>query len=183
MALSSTVYVFDIRLADADRNIFETLSLRVARHPSESEAYLLTRVLAYCLEYTEGLTFSNGGLSDPDEPALAVRDLTGALQRWIEIGTPDAARLHKASKSAPRVVVYAHKDVEAWLARIAGERIHRADKIQVFAVDLEFLAALTIRLVRRMAFDLSVAEGTLYVSLGDETLTGAIVLRALGKST
>jgi hypothetical protein len=100
MALGATVYVFEIRLADADRNVYETLSLRVARHPSESEEYLLTRVLAYCLEFTEGIAFSSGGLSNPDEPALAIRDLTGALQSWIEIGAPEATRLHKASKAA-----------------------------------------------------------------------------------
>src|SRR5215510_8366199 len=108
MALGATIYVFDIRLANSDRNVYETLSIRVARHPSESEEYLLTRVLAYCFEYTEGIAFSSGGLSNPDEPALAVRDLTGALKSWIEIGAPEAARLHKASKASPRVAVYVH---------------------------------------------------------------------------
>jgi uncharacterized protein YaeQ len=57
MALSATIYNFDIQLADADRNVYESLALRVARHPSESSDYLFTRVLAYCLEHTEGLTF------------------------------------------------------------------------------------------------------------------------------
>src|ERR1700728_1424015 len=103
MALSATVYVITVRLADADRNVYETLTLRVAHHPSESADYLLTRVLAYCLEYGEGIAFSKG-LSDPEEPAIAVRDLTGALQTWIDIGTPAGDRLHKASKAARRVV-------------------------------------------------------------------------------
>ena len=66
-------------------------------------------MLAYCLEYAEGIVFSNG-ISDPDEPTIAVRDLTGAIKVWIEIGAPDAARVHKASKAAPRVAVYTHKD-------------------------------------------------------------------------
>ena len=117
MALSATVYVFTVRLADADRGVYETLNLRLARHPSETAEFLLTRLLADCLEYTEGIAWSKG-LSDPDEPAIAVRDLTGALQTWIDIGTPEAARLHKAAKSARRVVVYAHRDVARWLARI-----------------------------------------------------------------
>ena len=95
VALSSTIYTFDIDLNDADRRVYETLALRVARHPSESEPYLLTRVLAYALEYTEGIGFSRG-LSEPDEPAIFVRDLTGAIRVWIEIGTPDAERLHRA---------------------------------------------------------------------------------------
>lgn len=174
MALTSTIYVFDIRLSDGDRGVYETLSLRVARHPSESAEYLLTRVLAYCLEFTEGIAFSNGGLSEPEEPTLSVRDLTGALRAWIEIGTPDPARLHKASKAAGRAAVYSHKDVRAWLANLAGERIHRAESIPVYAVDRALLADLTARLDRRMAFDLAVAERTLYITLGEETLTGTL---------
>ena len=105
MALTATVFTFDVQLADVDRGVYEQLALKAACHPSETEEYLLARVLAYCLEYTEGIAFSKGGLSDPDEPAITVRDLTGALRAWIEIGAPDAARLHRASKAAPRVAV------------------------------------------------------------------------------
>ena len=91
MAIGSTVFNFDIDLADSDRGVYETLALRVARHPSESEDYLVARVLAYCHEYQDGIEFSRGGLSDPDEPPLAIRDLTGALRAWIDIGTPSGA--------------------------------------------------------------------------------------------
>jgi uncharacterized protein YaeQ len=174
MALGATIYVFDIQLADADRSVYETLSLRVARHPSESEEYLLTRVLAYCLEYAEGIAFSNGGLSAPDEPALAIRDLTGALQSWIEIGAPEAVRLHKASKAAPRVAVYAHKDIDALLAKLQGERIHRSERIEIFAMDRDLIAAFSAKLERRMELNLSVSERNLYLTLGDETLTGVV---------
>ena len=124
MALNATMHVFTVRLADSDRGVYETLTLRLARHPSESAEYLVTRLLAYCLEYTEGIAFSKG-LSEPDEPAISVRDLTGALQAWIEVGAPEAARLHKAAKAAPSVTVYPHRDVDKLLARLAGERIHR----------------------------------------------------------
>jgi uncharacterized protein YaeQ len=181
MALSATVYVFTVRLADADRAVYETLELRVARHPSESPEYLVTRVLAYCLEYGEGLEFSKGGLSDPDHPALAVRDLTGALQAWIEVGAPDAARLHKASKAAPRVTVYVHRDADAFLARLAGERIHRADALAIRVIDPTLLASLAARLDRRMDFDLAVSDGTLYLTLGDETLSGTVNERRIGE--
>ena len=125
MALSATVYVFTVRLANADRGVYETLNLRLAQHPSETAEYLITRLLAYCLELTEGIAFSNG-LSSPDEPAIAVRDLTGVLLTWVDIGSPEPARLHKASKAARRVAVYAHRNVETWLARLQGERIHKA---------------------------------------------------------
>jgi uncharacterized protein YaeQ len=175
MALSATIYVFTVRLADADRAVHETLTLRVAQHPSETPEYLLTRLLAYCLEYTGGIAFSRG-LSDPDEPAIAVRDLTGVLQTWIDIGAPEAARLHKASKAARRVVVYAHRDVDSWLARLAGERIHRGENLEIRVMDRELLAAMVARLERRMEFDLSVSDHTLYVSLGEETFIGTLAM-------
>lgn len=178
MALGATMYVFEVRLADADRAVNETLTIRVARHPSETAEYLLTRLLAYCLEYTEGIAFSKG-LSDPDEPAIAVRDLTGVLQSWIEIGAPDADRLHKAAKAAPNVAVYTHRGLDALLARLAGERIHRAAEIRLQAVDPELLASLVARLDRRMDLDLAVSDRTLYVSLGEETLTGVVEERRL----
>ncbi len=173
MALTATIHNFDIELADADRHVYESLALRVARHPSESEEYLVTRVLAYVLEFTEGIDFSRG-VSDPEEPALAVRDLTGAITTWIEIGTPDAARLHKASKAAPRVVVYTHKDPDQFLRRLAGEKIHRADELELYAIDRGLIAALTARVERRVAFSLSVTDRALYLSIGTDTLTGAV---------
>jgi uncharacterized protein YaeQ len=114
MALTATIYNFDIELADTDRRVYETLALRLARHPSESEEYLVARLLAYLLEFAEGIEFSRG-VSDPEEPTIAVRDLTGAIKTWIDIGTPDASRLHKASKVAGRVAVYTHKDPTQFL--------------------------------------------------------------------
>lgn len=179
VATGATVYNIDIDLADADWQVYESISLRVARHPSESAEYLLTRVLAYALEFTEGITFSTGGLSEPDEPALSVRDLTGALLAWIEIGTPDAARLHKASKAAPRVAVYTHKDVERLAGRLAGERIHRAENLELYAIEPALIASLVSRLDRRMTFALSVSERELFVSIGAETLTGRVTRRPI----
>jgi uncharacterized protein YaeQ len=70
VALTATIYTFEIDLADHDRGRFESLALRVAKHPSESEEYLWTRVLAYALEYEDGIEFSKGGISDPDDPAI-----------------------------------------------------------------------------------------------------------------
>src|SRR5690606_41532353 len=104
MALGATIHVFSVRLSHVDRGIYETLELRLARHPSESADFLVTRLLAYCLEHTEGIAFSKG-LSDPDEPAIVVRDLTGALRARIEVGGPEAPRLHKEATAEYRVAV------------------------------------------------------------------------------
>jgi uncharacterized protein YaeQ len=175
MALNATVYSFEINLSDLDRNVCQTLAFRVAQHPSETDAYLWTRVLAYCLEFREGLHFSKGGLSDPDAPALAVHDLTGKLLRWIEVGLPDPARLHRASKASPQVAVYAHKDVDLLLRRLSAETIHRAGEIQINAFDDSLLVTLCARLSRRMTFDLVITEGQLYISLGEDTISGSLV--------
>jgi len=174
VALTATLYNFDIELSDSDRSVYETLALRVARHPSESEEYLLTRLLAYTLEYTDGIVFSSG-LSEPDEPAVSVRDLTGRIQSWIDIGTPDAARLHKASKAAPRVAVYTHKNPGQLLKQLAGAGIHRAEELELYAIDRGLIAALAARLERRMAFSLSINEREIYLSIGTDTLTGAVL--------
>jgi len=179
VALTATIYTFEVQLADVDRGVYESLALRVARQPSETAEYLLTRVLAYCLEYAEGIAFSRG-LAEPDEPALAVRDLTGAVQTWIEIGSPDAARLHKASKAAPRVVVYTHKDAAQLVRQLAGERIHRAAALEIYGIDRALLAELVARLERRMVLDLAVTDRNLYVTVGGATLAGLVTPYALG---
>jgi uncharacterized protein YaeQ len=168
MALGATIYTFDIELADSDRAVYQTLNLRVAQHPSETPNHLLTRVLAYCLEFAEGIAFSKG-LSDPDDPAISVRDLTGALQVWVDIGLPEPERLHRASKAAPRVAVYTHKDPAQWAEKLVAAKIHRADKLEVFAIDREWLARFVGRLERRMQFSLARSEGEIYLTVGDTT--------------
>lgn len=178
MALSATIHQFNVQLSNVDRGVYESLELRVARHPSESEEFLCARVLAFCLEHREGLAFSKG-LAEPDLPALEVRDLTGTLQAWIEIGSPDASRLHRASKAAPRVAVYTHHDAERYWESLAGERIHRAESLELHGLDRALVAAMVAGLERRMAFDLSVSEGILYLTLGDQLLSGPVATHRL----
>jgi uncharacterized protein YaeQ len=173
MALTATIFNFDIDLSDNDRGVYETLALRIAQHPSESDEYLIARVLAYLLEYADGITFSRG-VSEPEEPAISVRDLTGSITTWIEIGTPDAARLHKASKSGARVVVYCHKEGAQWLKGLAAAGIHRADALELYAIDRGLIAELVARLDRRMAFSVSVNDRELYVSIGNDNITGPV---------
>jgi uncharacterized protein YaeQ len=173
MALTATIYNFDIDLADNDRGAYESLSLRVAQHPSESDEYLVARILAYLLEYTEGIEFSRG-VSDPDEPMIAIRDLTGAITSWIDIGTPDAARLHKASKATARVAVYCHKDPAQWLKQLLGATIHRAGALELYGIDRELINALVSRLDRRLSLSVSVTDRELYISLGNDNLIGHV---------
>jgi len=173
VALTATVYSFDVALSDVDRGLYEQLTFKAAQHPSESDEYFVARVLAYCLEYREGITFSRG-LSEPDEPAITVRDLTGAIQVWVEIGNPSADRLHKASKAAPRVVVYTHKDVGQLRRQLEGEKIHRREALEIRALDRELVAALAERLDKRMRWELSRTDGHLYVTVDGQTFDGAV---------
>lgn len=179
MALTATIYNLDIELADVDRNVYESLALRVACHPSESGEYLVARVLAYCLEYREGIAFGRG-ISEPDDPPIAVRDLTGSLLVWIEIGSPDAARLHKASKAAPRVAVYTHKEPRTLLRQLEGEKIHRADALEIYAFDRALIDGLVERLDRRTTLALSISDREIYATIGEETISGAVTRHALG---
>ncbi len=173
MALTATIYNFEVELADNDRSIYESLALRVAQHPSESPEYLIARVLAYLLEYREGIEFSRG-VSDPEEPTIFIRDLTGKLTTWIDIGTPDSARLHRASKAAARVVVYCHKEGTQWLKGLAAASIPRAGAVELYAIDRGFIADLVARLDRRMSFSVSITDRELYLSIGAANLTGTI---------
>ena len=173
MALTSTIYTFDIELSDIDRGVYETLALRVPRHPSESAEYFVTRLVAYCREYADGIAFSRG-LSDPDEPTLAVRDLTGAVTTWVEIGAPDAARLHKASKTGARVAVYTHKDPRQLVRNWSGTRIHRVEALEVYSLDASFVADLTRRLDRRVELGVTIADGTVLAALGAEAISGTL---------
>ncbi|MCX4245956.1 YaeQ family protein [Paraliomyxa miuraensis] len=164
MAQGSTVVGFEFQLSDVDRGIYQTLSFKVARHPSETAVYLVTRVLAYALEHAEGIELTPG-LASADEPALVIRDASGRLRAWIEVGTPDAARLHRASKAADRVAVYCHKDAEAWLRGLAGHDVHRSETIALHRIDRDFVDALADRLARRNAWSLSITERTLYLDI------------------
>jgi len=164
MALTATVYNLDVELADVDRGVYESLTLRVAREPSETAEYMLTRVLAYCLEYTEGIALT-GGVASGDEPAVVVRDLTGRLTAWIEVGMPDAARVHRGSKMAGRVAVYTHRDPGQLLAKWSGERIHNVKDIPVLAFDRGLIEATAARLERRSTLSLSITEREVYLEL------------------
>ena len=178
MAHGSVIHVFAIQLSNVDRGIYEALELRVARHPSETEEFLCARVLAYGLEARAGLAFSRG-LAEPDEPALSVRDLTGRIEAWIEIGAPGAARLHRASKAAPRVAVYTHNGAERYWESLAGSRIHDAEALELYAFDRALIAAMVERLTRRMAFELSVSDGVIYLTVGGELLSGPVTAHRL----
>jgi len=178
MALQATVYHLRIDLSDVDRGVYEALDLRVARHPSESMPFLLTRVIAYALLYEEGIAFGKG-LSATEEPALWIKDLQGVVRTWIEVGTPTADRLHKASKATPRVVVFTQHDPRLLVEAAASRAIHKAEQIEVYALEPAFLEALERLTDRNTRWTLLRNDGLVFVTVGDETVSGAVTRHAL----
>ena len=179
MALPPTIRRFRIDLSNVEAGVYETLDLRVAQHPSETLAYLITRLIAFSLEYTEGLAFSKG-LCVPDEPAAWAHDQTGRLITWVEVGQPSAERLHKASKRAESVVVYTHRDPELIHREARSTRVHQAERIMVTAIESSLLEVVEPTIERDNTWSLVASEGQLYMSIGDVHASSALMPRALG---
>ena len=179
MALPSTLYRFDIDVSDTDHDRYERIELRVAMHPSESPAYLLSRVLAFAIDHREGLEFSSG-LSTADEPALRHRDLSGTPLLYVLIGEPGEAQLLKASKAAERVRVYTYKSPESLRRSVSGKTARRLGNVECFAFGSALLEPLEGALERRNEWSLMISEGTLYVTAGDVSAEGRAEPFSLG---
>jgi len=173
MPPSGTMRKFEVVLADSDRGVYETLELRVAQHPSETDRYLVTRVLARALEHDEGVDFTKG-LSDGDEPAIWRKDLRGDLLSWIEIGAPTPERLHRALKAVDRVAVYGSQRMPELARAVKEFEAHRAEELHVLAFDGAFLDRVAGTLDRNNRWELSVSGGTLYLNVGGKTFEGAV---------
>jgi uncharacterized protein YaeQ len=162
-----------VQLSDTDRSVYEALDLRLAQHPSETDTFLVTRALAYCLSYAEGIEFGHG-LSNVDEPAIWIKEPDGRLKAWIEVGSPSADRLHRAAKAAPRVCVFTQHDPQLIVKEAAKTPIHRASEIELYAPAPSLLRALAERVERAMSWELSVSGGQLYVTIGKESFEGEL---------
>ncbi len=175
MALTASIHHLEIALSDVDRGVYEALDLRIARHPSESLRYMFTRTLAYCLSYEEGIAFSKGGLSSADEPPITVRDPTGLLLHWIDVGAPSAERLHKATKAAPKVALFTHVELATLRREAATRAIHRAAEIRVYRLDHSLLDALEERVERNMKLELVHNDGCLYLTIAGRAMVESAI--------
>ncbi len=174
MALTATLYNFDTELADIDRGVYENLALRLARQPSETPEFMLTRFLAYCLEYGAGIEFTEG-VAAGDDPAVLVRDMTGRVTAWIEVGMPDATRLHRGSKLAGRAAVYTHRNIAKVLDGLNGKQVYRAAEIPVFEFGSSFIDDVAAVLQRREKISLSITERELYLDISGQTFSTTVV--------
>ncbi|GGC53805.1 hypothetical protein GCM10011410_02750 [Hoyosella rhizosphaerae] len=169
------MFTFTVQLSDVDRGVYEELDLRLARHPSETTEFMVTRMLAYCLEYQEGIAFSDGGVSTSDEPAVLVRDLTGQLTAWIEVGAPASDRVHRGSKRAGRAAIYTHHDASRVLELLDGKKIHRAEHIPLYSFAPDFIESAVAEVKRRNAVTVSIMERHLYFDINGTSLETPVI--------
>lgn len=169
MAIGATMYHVQIALQDVDRGVYEGLDVRVARHPSESMRYLVTRLLAYCLAYEEGIALGKG-LAEGDDPSITTRSLDGRLLCWIDIGSPSPERLHRAAKAAGRVMVFTHLTPEALQREARGKGVHRADTIEIVSFSPSFIDAVAAATARTCSWEVTASGGHLYVTVGSLAL-------------
>jgi uncharacterized protein YaeQ len=165
MALKPTIYKAQIELADSDRNCFESLSLTLAKHPSETLERMTARLLTYCLNCSRGLEFTRG-ISTAEEPDLWVHSDSGEIEHWIEVGQPEEPRLRKASGRARQVSVYAFaKSTPTWWS-LNGESISALPRLQVWRLDWIEVESAARLLDRTMQLNASIVGGTLYLDNG-----------------
>ncbi|MED5618677.1 YaeQ family protein [Ideonella sp. BN130291] len=170
MALKSTIFKAQLQLADMDRHVYGDHALTLARHPSETDERMMMRVLAYALQlpaddHRGALEFAKG-LSDPDEPDLWQKDLTGALVQWIEVGQPDERRLLKAAGRAERVSVFAYSSSALLWWQPLANRLTRAENLAVWQLPADQSQALALLAERSMRLQVNIQDGTVSMDNG-----------------
>jgi len=165
MALKPTIYKAQVELADSDRSCFESLSLTLAKHPSETLERMAVRLLAYCLNATRGLEFTRG-ISTADEPDLWLHGDSGEIEHWIEVGQPEEPRLRKACGRARRVSVYAFNKSTATWWKLNSEAIGALPRLQVWQFNWPEVEAVAGMLDRTVKLNVSIVGGILYLDNG-----------------
>lgn len=169
MALKATIYKADVQVADMDRHYYADHALTIARHPSETDARMMVRVLMLALYAQDGIALTKG-LFDVDEPEIWVKDLTGQITLWIDIGQPDESRLRKACGRAEQVVVVCHSSsCPVWWKQIEG-RLGRLQNLQVFQLPAQTSQALAALTARTMKLQCLVQDGAVWINTTDASV-------------
>ena len=161
MALNSTIYKAELQISDMDRHYYATHALTLARHPSETEERLMTRLLAFALYADDRLEFGKG-ISDEDEPALWRKAYTGEIEQWIELGQPEETRIRKACGRARQVVVisYSGNGADIWWHK-TGKALERHRNLTVLDIPAATVAKLVKLLQRGMRLQCLIQDGQL----------------------
>jgi uncharacterized protein YaeQ len=177
MAQNATIFKADLTISDMDRHYYATHALTLARHPSETDERMMVRLLAFVLNASDTLAFGKG-ISSDDEPDLWQKDLTGAVEKWIEVGQPDEKRLRKACGVAREVIVYPYSGNSAGIWWEQNRRaVEKLDKVSVVNVPGEIAEALAKMAQRTMQLQATVQDGEVW--LGDDSGSLQVVLETL----
>jgi uncharacterized protein YaeQ len=175
MALKSTVFKAELQVSDLDRHYYATHSLTLARHPSETDERMMVRLLAFALNADESLAFA-GDVSAQDEPSLWIKDLTGSIGLWIEVGLPEPRLLRKAAGRSTSVMVYAYgRGADLWWADAAGT-CSQIDALAAWKLPQTTSLALAALAKRSMQLQCLVQEGDITFSDASTSVTVERVL-------
>jgi len=178
VSLKSTVYHFSIEISDTDRGVYESFKLPTALHPSESLEFMMVRVIAFSLEYGEGISFSPG-IGATEDPAIAIKGLDGTFTAWIDVGAPSAERIHRAAKAARRVAVYCHRSAEVVYQQLTTAPIFRGEEVAFYSFEEGFISSLAATLDRRNGVTISRNDGILYVQSNGRDFSSPLEERRL----
>lgn len=178
MALKATIYKAELSIADMDRNYYGTHTLTLARHPSETDERMMVRLLAFAIHANDGLSFTKG-MFDVEEPDLWQKDLTDAIDLWIEVGQPEERRILKGAGRAGHVIVYCYSTASPiWWKNIAN-KIERAKNVSVVNLPADTTAALEKMAQRNMQLQCTIQDGQIWLTDGTDTV---LVEREVWKS-
>lgn len=170
MALKATIFKAALEISDLERQHYGTHALTIAQHPSETEARMMIRLLAFAMFANEELKFTKG-LSAVEEPELWQRSLSGELELWIDLGQPEVKRLRQASGKARRVVVVTSggRAAEIWFQKNREElaRLKNLSVINLAIQDQETLAGLVDR---NMELQLTISDGQMWLTSKGQTV-------------
>lgn len=175
MALNATIFKIDLTVTDMDRAYYATHALVLARHPSETDERMMARLLAFALNASEALAFGKG-LSSEDEPDVQEKDLTGAIQLWIEVGLPDEKAVRKACGKATQVHIYAYgRGAERWWQDVQSG-LSRPDNLTVIEFPQAATQAMAALAQRTLQLQCTVQDGTVWLTDGKNTVEVTPVL-------
>ena len=171
MALKATVFKVELQVSDLDRIYYQTHSLTLARHPSETDERMMIRLLAFALNASEHLHFTKG-LSTEAEPDLWQKNLQGEIELWIEVGVTDAKRIRKGSNRAKQAIIYAYgaRTAPVWWESIQGD-LARFDNLTISYLSPENTAALAGLANRNMTLQATLQDGLIWIGNSEQTLT------------
>jgi uncharacterized protein YaeQ len=171
MALGATIYKIELNVADTDRHYYGSHLLTIARHPSETSERMMVRLVAFAMHADESLFFTKG-ISDTDEPDLWLKDLTGSIDLWVEVGQPTDTRILKACGRAEQVVVYCYNGQASklWWESVRN-KLERAKNLRVVCLPLEVIRNLAAQVQRNMTMHVNIQEQEIFIPTDDGQLS------------